>query len=70
MEDRPAAAIATATLEDFGLLDDHRNVIDPNKIRRWKSKLMKNAQDIGEESTKQRMLYASSLMVEGMLQML
>lgn len=46
VSDRSAAAIASAVLQDFGLVsaDDCRNVIDPSKVRRERRKKRKQLQ--------------------------
>ena len=50
VEDRPTAAIVTATLQDYGIIteEDCSQVVDPSKIRRWKTKVMVEHQCSGE----------------------
>jgi len=47
VEDRPAAAIATATLHDYGIITetDLSQVIDASKVRRAKQNCMLESQD-------------------------
>ena len=55
VEDRPTAAIVTATLQDYALItkEDCSQVVDPSKIRRWKQKVMKEKQCSDEEKNKE-----------------
>lgn len=59
VSDRAAAAIASAVLEDFGILskEDCFNVIDRNKVRRSRQTKRTAAQKIGHEGEFLRSLY-------------
>ena len=53
LENRATAAIATATLQDYGLLDSNPAlVIDPSKVMRWKTKVMEENQQLSDQQTK------------------